>query len=40
MKLLLKNTKESYSREEKQEEDNLRKIINLKQIFIIQKELK
>ena len=34
MKLLLKNTKESYNREEKREEDNLLNIIKLLEIFI------
>ena len=40
MKHPLKNTKESYNREGKQEEDNLRKNKNLKRIFIIQKRIK
>jgi len=35
MKPLLKNTKESCNREEKQEEDNLLKIIKFLQIFNI-----
>ena len=32
MKLQLKNTKESYNREEKQEEDNLLQLIKFSQI--------
>ena len=35
MKPLLKNTKESYNREEKLEEDNQLKFKNLKRIFIV-----
>ena len=35
MKPLLKNTKENYNREEKQEEDNLLQLIKFFQIFNI-----